>query len=169
MAAAIFGNGEAIEFIPVTAAERGADDPVGGRWTILLRTATWTTTRDAQWGNFTTVTFYDGHGIYGCGRIRALPAPSSWGGATVCVTSGTTTELNLADFSRQNNLELEAVVFEDTASVYTAYEQGRCDAATSNKSQLASVRSGFHDPDAHLILDEDDLQGAGHANRAARR
>ena len=152
VAAAIFGTGEAIEFIPVTAAERGPTIQ-SGEVDILLRTATWTTTRDAQWGNFTTVTFYDGQGFM-VRKDRDITSTKQLSGATICVTSGTTTELNLADFFRQNNLELEAVVFEDTASVYTAYEQGRCDATTSNKSQLASVRSGFHDPDAHLILDE---------------
>ena len=152
VAAAIFGNGEAIEFIPVTAAERGPTIQ-SGEVDILLRTATWTTTRDAQWGNFTTVTFYDGQGFM-VRKDRGITSTKQLSGATICVTSGTTTELNLADFFRQNKLELEPVVFEDTASVYKAYEQGRCDATTSNKSQLASVRSGFHEPEAHIILDE---------------
>ena len=152
VAAAIFGNGEAIEFIPVSAAERGPAIQ-SGEVDILLRTATWTTTRDAQWGNFTTVTFYDGQGFM-TRKDRGITSAMQLSGASVCVTSGTTTELNLADFFRQNKLELETVVFEDTASVYKAYEQGRCDATTSNKSQLASVRSGFHDPDAHIILPE---------------
>jgi general L-amino acid transport system substrate-binding protein len=69
------------------------------------------------------------------------------------VTTGTTTELNLADNFRQNGLDFEAVTFEDTASVYNAYEEGRCDAATSDKSQLAAVQAGFAEPDAHQILD----------------
>jgi general L-amino acid transport system substrate-binding protein len=73
-------------------------------------------------------------------------------GASVCVTSGTTTEQNLADAFRQRGLEYEAVIFEETASVYGAYEEGRCDATTSDKSQLAAVREGFADPDAHVIL-----------------
>ena len=152
VAAAIFGNGEAIEFIPVSAAERGPAIQ-SGEVDILLRTATWTTTRDAQWGNFTTVTFYDGQGFM-TRKDKGITSAKQLSGASVCVTSGTTTELNLADFFRQNKLELEPVVFEDTASVYKAYEQGRCDATTSNKSQLASVRSGFHEPEAHIILDE---------------
>ena len=74
-------------------------------------------------------------------------------GATVCVTSGTTTELNLADSFRQRGLEFTAVTFEDTATVYSTYEEGRCDATTSDKSQLASVRQGFANPDDHVILD----------------
>jgi general L-amino acid transport system substrate-binding protein len=74
-------------------------------------------------------------------------------GATICVTSGTTTELNLADAFRQRGLDFTPLTFEDTASVYGSYEEGRCDATTSDKSQLAAVRSGFADPAAHTILD----------------
>ncbi len=73
-------------------------------------------------------------------------------GASVCVTSGTTTEKNLADDFRQRGLDYEAVIFEETASVYGAYQEGRCDVTTSDKSQLAAVRAGFDDPDAHTIL-----------------
>jgi general L-amino acid transport system substrate-binding protein len=123
-----------------------------GEVDILSRNATWTTTRDAQWGNFTTVMFYDGQGFMvpaetGITTIEELD------GATVCVTSGTTTETNLADAFRQRGLDLTAVVFEDTATVYSTYESGGCDATTSDKSQLLSIRSGFADPDAHTILD----------------
>jgi general L-amino acid transport system substrate-binding protein len=96
--------------------------------------------------------FYDGQG-YMVQNDLGISTPEELDGATVCVTSGTTTELNLADDFRQRGLDFEAVVFEDTASVYSAYEEGRCDAATSDKSQLASVRSGFADPSAHTILD----------------
>ena len=74
-------------------------------------------------------------------------------GATVCVTTGTTTELNLASAFRQLGMALEVVSFEDAASVYNAYEEGRCDATTSDKSQLLGVRKGFADPSAHEILD----------------
>jgi general L-amino acid transport system substrate-binding protein len=74
-------------------------------------------------------------------------------GATICVTSGTTTELNLADAFRQRNLEFTPLTFEDQPSVYGAYEEGRCDAVTSDKSQLAASRSGFADPSAHTVLD----------------
>ena len=77
-------------------------------------------------------------------------------GTTVCVTGGTTTESNMADFFRQNNMSFEALIFEDTATVYDVYEQGRCDVTTSDKSQLAAVRSGFADSDAHILLPQDD-------------
>ena len=70
------------------------------------------------------------------------------------MTSGTTTELNLADFLRQHNLQAEAVVFEDSASVDSAYVQGRCDVITSDKSALAATRSGLENPEDHVILPE---------------
>jgi general L-amino acid transport system substrate-binding protein len=73
-------------------------------------------------------------------------------GATVCVTSGTTTELNLADFSRANNIEFEPVVFEGKKEAVNAYRSGRCDALTTDNSQLASFRTTMKDPSAHIVL-----------------
>ena len=73
-------------------------------------------------------------------------------GATVCVTTGTTTEKNLATSFADAGLAYEAVTFEETSAVYGAYEEGRCDVATSDKSQLAAVRAGFENPDDHVIL-----------------
>ena len=151
VAAAVLGDAEAVEFVPLTAAERGPALQTG-EVDILSRNATWTSSRDAQWGNFTTVMFYDGQGFMvpvasGISTIEELD------GATVCVTSGTTTELNLADAFRQRGLALETLVFEDTATVYNTYESGGCDAATSDKSQLAAIQSGFENPEDHVILD----------------
>jgi general L-amino acid transport system substrate-binding protein len=151
LAAAVLGDPEAVEFVPLTAAERGPALQTG-EVDILARNATWTSTRDSQWGNFTTVMFYDGQG-YIVRKDSGITEVEQLDGATVCVTTGTTTELNLADDFRQRGLEFEAVTFEDTASVYNAYEEGRCDAATSDKSQLAAVQAGFAEPDAHVILD----------------
>ena len=119
---------------------------------ILSRNVTWTASRDAQWGNFTNVMFYDGQGFM-IRKDSGITSTDEFDGATVCVTSGTTTEQNLSDFFRQHDMEYEAVIFEETPAVYGAYEEGRCDITTSDKSQLASVRSGFADPDAHIILD----------------
>jgi general L-amino acid transport system substrate-binding protein len=95
--------------------------------------------------------FYDGQGM----MVRADTGAETLedlDGATVCVTTGTTTELNLADNFRGRGLDFTAVTFEDTASVYNAYDEGRCDAATSDKSQLAAVRMGLANPDDHIIL-----------------
>ena len=151
VAVAMFNDPEAVEFVPLTAAERGPALQTG-EVDMLSRNLTWTTSRDAQWGNFTQVMFYDGQGM----MVREADGHTTLedlDGATVCVTTGTTTEKNLSDNFRQRGLEYEAVTFEDTASVYSAYEDGRCDAATSDKSQLAAVREGFANPDDHLIMD----------------
>ena len=152
VAAAIFGDPNAVEVRPISASERGPTIQ-GGEVDVLTRNVTWTSSRDAQWGNYTTVMFYDGQGF----MVRTdsgFDSALDLDGTTACVTSGTTTELNLADFYRQNGLGLETVVFEDTASVYGAYESGRCDVTTSDKSQLAAIRSGFANPDDHKILPE---------------
>jgi general L-amino acid transport system substrate-binding protein len=151
IAAALLGDAEAVEIVNLSAAERGPALQTG-EVDILSRNATWTTTRDAQWGNFTWITFYDGQGFIvpadsGITSIEQLE------GATICVTTGTTTELNLADAFRQRGVTFTPLGFEETASVYGAYEEGRCDAATSDLSQLAAVRTGFADPEAHTILD----------------
>jgi general L-amino acid transport system substrate-binding protein len=151
VAVAIFNDPEAVEFVPLTAAERGPALQTA-EVDILSRNLTWTSSRDAAWGNFTVVMFYDGQGLMvrkdlGATTIEELD------GATVCVTTGTTTELNLADSFRGRGLEFTAVTFEDTATVYNTYEDGRCDATTSDKSQLAAVRQGFANPDDHIILD----------------
>lgn len=152
VAAAVLGDGNAIEIRPISAAERGPTIQ-SGEVDVLTRNVTWTSSREAQWGNFTTVMFYDGQGF----MVRAdggFKSALDLDGTTVCVTSGTTTELNLSDFFRQNNMQFDPVVFEDTASVYGAYEQGRCDVTTSDKSQLAAIRSGFGNPNDHMILPE---------------
>lgn len=151
VAAAVFDDPTAVEVVPLTAADRGPALQTA-EVDLLSRNVTWTSSRDAQWGNFTTVMFYDGQGFM-IRKDSGITSTTEFDGATVCVTSGTTTEQNLSDFFRQNEMEYEAVIFEETAAVYSAYEEGRCDVTTSDKSQLASVRSGLADPDAHIILD----------------
>lgn len=151
VAAAIFNDPEAVEFVPLTAAERGPALQTG-EVDMLSRNMTWTSSREAQWGHFTWIMFYDGQGM----MVRADSGATTLedlDGATVCVTTGTTTELNLADAFRSRGLEFTAVTFEETPAVYGAYEEGRCDAATSDKSQLAAVRAGFANPADHVILD----------------
>jgi general L-amino acid transport system substrate-binding protein len=151
VAAAMFDNPEAMEVVPIGTAERGPALQ-GGEVDILSRNATWTSTREVQWGNFTWITFYDGQGF----MVRTADGINSiedLNGATVCVTSGTTTEQNLADAFRQRGLTFTPVTFEDLPSVYGAYEEGRCDAVTSDKSQLAGASTSFADPNAHRVLD----------------
>ena len=151
VAAAVLGDAEAIEPVPITAADRG---PVlqTGEVDLVTRNMTWTSKRDAEWGNFTWIMFYDGQGFL----VRAdsgVESLEDMDGATVCVTTGTTTEKNLASSFGDAGLAYEAVTFEETSAVYGAYEEGRCDVATSDKSQLAAVRAGFANPDDHVILD----------------
>lgn len=150
VAAAVLGDANAVEVVPLTAADRGPALQTA-EVDLLSRNVTWTASRDAQWGNFTYIMFYDGQGFM-IRKDSEITSTDQFDGATVCVTSGTTTEQNLADFFRQNGMSYEAVIFEETAAVYSAYEEGRCDITTSDKSQLAAVRSGFADPDAHIIL-----------------
>lgn len=151
VAVALFNDTEAVEFVPLTAAERGPALQTG-EIDLLARNVTWTSSRDAQWGNFTSVTFYDGQGMM-VRKDTGFTELEDLDGATVCVTTGTTTEKNLADNFRQRGLDFTAVTFEDTSAVYSAYEDGRCDAATSDKSQLAAVRMGFANPDDHIVMD----------------
>lgn len=150
VAAAVLGDPNAIEAVPITAADRG---PVlqTGEVDLVTRNMTWTSKRDAEWGNFTWITFYDGQGFL----VRAdsgITTLEDMNGATVCVTTGTTTEKNLATAFGDAGLTYEAVTFEETSAVYGAYEEGRCDVATSDKSQLAAVRAGFQNPEDHVIL-----------------
>jgi general L-amino acid transport system substrate-binding protein len=150
VAAAVFGDAEAVEYVPITAAERGPALQTR-EVDMVARNMTWTSSREAQWGNFTWIMFYDGQGML----VRSdsgFETLEDLNGATICVTTGTTTEQNLADVFRERGLEFTAVTFEDTSAVYGAYQDGRCDAATSDKSQLAAVRSGFANPDDHMIL-----------------
>lgn len=150
IAAAVLGDADAIEIVPIPASDRG---PViqSGEVDVLIRNVTWTSGRDASWGNYTIIMFYDGQG-YMVREDSGIETQEDMDGASVCVTSGTTTEKNLAADLAFHGVEFEAVIFEDTASVYGAYEEGRCDATTSDRSQLAAVKEGFTDPNAHVIL-----------------
>jgi general L-amino acid transport system substrate-binding protein len=150
VAAAVLGDPNAVEIFPITAAERG---PViqTGEVDLLSRNVTWTSSRDAQWGNFTITMFYDGQGY----MVRAdsgIETQADMNGASVCVTSGTTTEKNLASDFRERGLDFEAVIFEETSSVYGAFFDGRCDVTTSDRSQLAAIRAGADNPDDYVIL-----------------
>ena len=152
IAAAVLGDADKVEFVPLTAAERFTALQTG-EIDVLVRNTTWTLTRDTQVGaDFVPSTFYDGQGFMvrkdlGVSGLRDLA------GSSICVTSGTTTELNLADTMRAMGVSFTPVVFEELDTVYNTYDQGRCDAVTSDKSQLSSRRTALKDPDAHVILD----------------
>ena len=152
LAAAVLGDPNAIEIRLITAAERGPTVQ-SGEVDMLVRTVTWTTTRDSQWGNYAQTMFYDGQGFM-VRKNLGLSSALELKGASVCVTQGTTTELNLQDFSNQHSLEITALTFEDTDAVVAAYEGGQCDAFTNDRSQLAALGTALENRSDHVILPE---------------
>ncbi len=154
LAAAVLGDSNAIEIVLITAADRGPTIQ-SGNVDMLVRTVTWTTSRDSQWGNYAQTMFYDGQGfMVNKAQNPSVTSALDLKGATVCVTQGTTTELNLQDFSSQNDLGIEPLTFKDTDAVLAAYEQGQCDAFTNDRSQLAALGTALANRDDHLILPE---------------
>ncbi len=151
VAAAVLGDANAVEFRPVNTAQRGPALQTG-EIDVLIRNTTWTVSRDVAWGLFAPTTFVDGQGMMVKKSLNAKTL-QDLKGATVCVQTGTTTELNLTDQMRAAGVDFKPVVFQDIDPTYAAYEQGRCDAVTSDKSQLASRRSAFKTPGDHEIMD----------------
>ncbi len=153
IAAAIFGEVTAqnLTFVPTTAQERFTAVQTG-TVDVLLRNATWTLSRDTDLGlGMGPVVFYDGQGL----MVRAdLGAQSidDLGGASICSLSGTTTEANITDAMKAHGLDFELVLFEQASQTIGALEEGRCDALTSDRSQLASLRTTTADPGAYVIL-----------------
>ena len=152
VAAAVLGDPNAIEIRLISAAERGPSIQ-SGEVDLLVRTVTWTTSRDSQWGNYVQTMFYDGQGFM-VNKDLGIDSALDLSGASVCVTQGTTTELNLQDFSDQNSLDIDTVTFEDTDAVVAAYESGQCDAFTNDRSQLAALGTALANRDDHVILPE---------------
>jgi len=152
IAAAVFGDATAVEYRPLVAAER-LPALQTGEIDVLLRNTTWTLTRDtANELDWAAVNFYDGQGMLV--RVDSgFETLEDMEGATVCCTTGTTTEMNLADNFRMRGVEYTPLLFESTVDTNTAYEEGRCDGETSDKSQLATLRSAMANPEEHIILD----------------
>ena len=152
LAAAVLGDPNAFEIRLITAADRGPTIQ-SGQVDMLVRTVTWTTSRDSQWGNYTQTMFFDGQGFM-VNKDLGISSALELKDATVCVTQGTTTELNLQDFSNQHDLNITALTFKETDLVKAAYESGQCDAFTNDRSQLAAIGSAFQNRDDHVILPE---------------
>ena len=154
VAAALLGDATKIKWVPLNAQQRFTALQ-SGEIDILSRNTTWTLTRDASLGlSFVGVTYYDGQGfmVPSKGKIKSAKQLK---GATVCVQSGTTTEKNLTDYSRANNLNIKPVVFEKVEAATGAYFAGRCQAYTTDASGLASVRNKeAKNPADHMILPE---------------
>ncbi len=154
VAAAVFGDATKVEFKPTTAQQRFTALQTG-EVDILSRNTTWTLTRDGSLGlAFAGVTFYDGQGFMVPKNLN-IKSAKELAGAEICVQSGTTTELNLADFLRANKITAKTVVFEKLEESKVAFFNGRCQAYTTDASGLASIRStDAKNPDDYVILPE---------------
>jgi len=152
VAAAVLGDAEAVEFVPLSAQQRFTALQ-SGEVDMLSRNTTWTLTRDTALGlNFTNVTFYDGQGFM-VPTSLGVSSASELDGAAICVQTGTTTEKNLTDYFRATGMSFDPVVFEGFEESVTAFVNGRCDAYTTDASGLASIRvSNVENPSDYMIL-----------------
>ncbi len=153
VAAAIFNDPAAVRFTPLTSQERFAALS-SGEIDILSRTTTWTMSRDTDLGiRFIGTMYYDGQAFM-VREADGIASALELSGAAICIESGTTTELNAADYFASNNMEFNTVVFVDQDEVVAAYEDGRCDVYTTDGSALAAERSKLANPAEHVILPE---------------
>ncbi|MDX1487902.1 MAG: amino acid ABC transporter substrate-binding protein [Acidiferrobacterales bacterium] len=153
VAAAVFGDADKVKYTPLSAKERFTALQ-SGEVDMLSRNTTWTLVRDTALGlNFAGVNYYDGQGFMVPKKLGVKSA-KELNGASVCVNIGTTTELNMADFFRTNKMEYKPVVFEKADEVVAAYDAGRCDVYTTDRSGLAAQRLKLKNPDAHMVLPE---------------
>lgn len=153
VAAAVLGDGDAVKFVPLSSKNRFAA-LASGEVDLLARNTTWTFSRDVDLKQtFVGVNYYDGQGFMvpvdlGVGSATELD------GATVCIQTGTTTELNLADYFRSNGMSYDPVPIESNAEAQQQYLAGACDVYTTDRSALAATRTVFEAPDDHMLLPE---------------
>ncbi len=151
VAAAVLGDAGKVRYVPTTPKERFTALN-SGEIDVLIRTTTWTLQRDSAQGlSFVGVNYYDGQGFM-AKKSLGVKTAKELGGATICVQTGTTTELNLADFFRTNNLQYKPVVFEKVDEAVNAYQGGRCDAYTTDASGLYAVRLLMANAADHVVL-----------------
>jgi general L-amino acid transport system substrate-binding protein len=153
VAAAIFNDAKAVRFVTSNSTVRWQQ--LGSREVdVLARTSTWTMTRDTTLGlTFVAPIYYDGQGFM-VHKETGIASALELGGATLCIEAGTTTELNAADYFAANNMEYNPVTFVTQDEAYKAYEEGRCDAFTTDRSALAGNRLLLAVPDDHVLLPE---------------
>jgi len=152
-AAAIFNDPTKARFIPLAGKDRFTALQAG-EVDVLVRNSTWTMSRDTQLGlDFPAVNYYDGQGFMVRKKLGVSSA-KELNGATICTQQGTTTELNLADFFRSNNIKYEVVAFATADETFKAYTSGRCDAFTTDGSALFAERLRASNPDEHVVLPE---------------
>lgn len=152
-AAAVFGDPSAIKFTPTTGKTRFTA-LASGEIDVLYRNTTWTLSRDADLKfNFLGVNYYDGQGFM-VRRALGLTSARELDGATVCIQTGSTTELNLADYFRANDMNYDPVPVETNIEAQQKYLADACDVYTTDASGLAATRATFEDPDNHVVLPE---------------
>jgi general L-amino acid transport system substrate-binding protein len=153
LAAAIFNDTDKVEFRPLTTQARFTALQ-SKEIDVLSRNTTWTLSRDTSLGlHFSVTLFYDGQGIMVPTKLQ-IKSAKNLDGATICVQAGTTTELNLADYFRRLQIKFTPVVFETIDQTYAAYDSGRCDAVTSDVSQLLAQKTTLKQPNEHVVLEE---------------
>ncbi|MCO4843333.1 MAG: amino acid ABC transporter substrate-binding protein [Yoonia sp.] len=153
VAAAIFGDPTAVEFVPTTGQTRFTA-LASGEIDLLARNTTWTMSRDTDLKfDFVGVNYYDGQGFM-VPKALGVTSAKDLDGATVCIQTGTTTELNLADFFRTNGISYEPVPIETNAEAQQQYLAGACDVYTTDASGLAATRATFENPGEHALLPE---------------
>ena len=153
VAAAVFGDKNAVKYTPLSAKQRFTALS-SGEIDILSRNTTWTMTRDTQLGlNFAGVNYYDGQGMM-VPTDLGVSSATELDGANICTNTGTTTELNITDYFRANGMSFNLVTFEKADEVVAAYDAGRCDVYTTDRSGLAAQRGKLTNPDNHVVLPE---------------
>lgn len=153
VASAVFGDATKVKYTPLSAKDRFTALQ-SGEIDVLSRNTTWTINRDTALGlKFRPVTYYDGQGFMVRKELNVKSA-LELSGAAICVQSGTTTELNLADYFKTNNLQYNPVVFDKLEEVNTAYDSGRCDVYTTDQSGLYALRLTLKNPDDNVVLPE---------------
>ena len=153
LAAAVLGDPNKTEFIPLSSKDR-LTALQAGEIDVLSRTTTWTLQRDAALGlNFTAVNYYDGQGFM-VRKSAGISSAKQLDGASVCISQGTTNELNAADYFRANDMKVQTVTFQEVNETLKSFEAGRCDAYTVDVSALAAGRLSLGNPDAYVILPE---------------
>ena len=153
VAAAVFGDATKVKFTPLSAKERFTALQ-SGEVDILSRNTTWTFTRDNALGlDFAGVNYYDGQGFM-VRKSLGVKSALELSGAAVCTNTGTTTELNVADYFRTHKMEYKVVAFEKADEVLASYDSGRCDVYTTDRSGLAAQRIKLSHPDDNIVLPE---------------
>ena len=153
VAAAVLGDASKVKIVPLTAKERFTALQ-SGEIDLLSRNTTWTQTRDTSLGlNFAGVNYYDGQGFL-VPKDLGVNSAKELDGATVCITAGTTTELNLADYFKTNGMKYSPITYDTADQVTKGFEAGRCDLITSDASQLYALRTKMKNPSKYKVLPE---------------